>query len=277
MPSYLFLRRTLRSPAALCGLVIITLLVLVAIFAPLLAPFDPSWQDAAARLQAPNAQHWLGTDSYGRDMLSRLIYGSRPALGLVLLVTLITLPVGLLIGIISGYYGGWLERVLMRFTDVVMSMPRLILAFAFVAMLGPGLVNGALALALTTWPAYARQARSEIQRLRHSDYLAAAEMMGISGLRLLAGHILPLCLPSAIVRLALDLAGIILAAAGLGFLGLGARPPMAEWGSMIADGMQVIFDQWWIAAIPGTAILISSLAFNLLGDGLRDVLEPGHD
>ncbi|VFS41269.1 Probable D,D-dipeptide transport system permease protein ddpC [Serratia liquefaciens] len=165
-------------------------------------------------------------------------------------MTAITLPVGLLVGILSGYYGGWLERILMRFTDVVMSMPRLILAFAFVAMLGPGLVNGALALALTTWPAYARQARSEIQRLRHSDYLAAAEMLGIRGGRLLIGHILPLCLPSAIVRLALDLAGIILAAAGLGFLGLGARPPMAEWGAMIADGMQVIFDQWWIAAIP---------------------------
>ncbi len=122
----------------------------------------------------------------------------------------------------------------------------------------PGLVNGALALALTTWPAYARQARSEIQRLRHSDYLAAAEMLGIRGGRLLVGHILPLCLPSAIVRLALDLAGIILAAAGLGFLGLGARPPMAEWGAMIADGMQVIFDQWWIAAIPGAAILLAS-------------------
>ena len=199
------------------------------------------------------------------------------ALGLVALVTVITLPVGLLVGILSGYYGGWLERILMRFTDVVMSMPRLILAFAFVAMLGPGLVNGALALALTTWPAYARQARSEIQRLRHSDYLAAAEMMGIRGPRLLVGHILPLCLPSAIVRLALDLAGIILAAAGLGFLGLGARPPMAEWGAMIADGMQVIFDQWWIAAIPGGAILFASLAFNLLGDGLRDILEPQHD
>ncbi|WP_336821384.1 ABC transporter permease [Cedecea sp. VD20] len=277
MPSSLFLRRMLRSPAALSGLIIIAGLVLIALFAPWLAPFDPNWQDAAARLQAPNAQHLLGTDSYGRDLLSRLLYGTRPALGLVLLVTIITLPVGLLIGILSGYYGGWLERILMRFTDVVMSMPRLILAFACVAMLGPGLVNGALALALTTWPAYARQARSEIQRLRHSDYLAAAEMMGIKGLRLLVGHILPLCLPSAIVRLALDLAGIILAAAGLGFLGLGARPPMSEWGAMIADGMQVIFDQWWIAAIPGTAILLSSLAFNLLGDGLRDVLEPQHD
>lgn len=160
MPMFLFLRRLRHSPAAFCGLIIILLLMLIALFAPWLAPHDPNWQDAAARLQAPSRQHWLGTDSYGRDLLSRLIYGSRPALGLVALVTIITLPVGLLIGILAGYYGGWLERVLMRFTDVVMSMPRLILAFAFVAMLGPGLVNGALALALTTWPAYARQARS---------------------------------------------------------------------------------------------------------------------
>lgn len=181
MPTYLFLRRLRRSPAAFSGLALVILLVLTALFAPWLAPHDPNWQDAAARLQGPGAGHWLGTDSYGRDLLSRLLYGARPALGLVALVTAITLPVGLLVGILSGYYGGWLERILMRFTDVVMSMPRLILAFAFVAMLGPGLVNGALALALTTWPAYARQARSEIQRLRHSDYLAAAEMLGIRG------------------------------------------------------------------------------------------------
>lgn len=277
MPASLFWRRLLRSPSAVAGLVVVVLLVAIALLAPWLAPTDPNWQNAADRLAAPDSHHWLGTDSYGRDMLSRLLYGARPALGLVMLVSIITLPLGLIVGIVSGYYGGWLERVLMRITDIVMSMPRLILAFAFVAMLGPCLVNGALALALTTWPAYARQARSEIQRLRNSDYLAAAEMMGVRGTRLLAGHILPLCLPSAIVRLALDLAGIILAAAGLGFLGLGARPPMAEWGAMIADGMQVIFDQWWIAAAPGAIILLASLAFNLLGDGLRDVLEPQHD
>ncbi len=138
MPGYLFLRRLRRSPAAFCGLIIITVLLLIALFAPWLAPLDPNWQDAAARLQGPGPRHWLGTDSYGRDLLSRLIFGARPALGLVALVTAITLPAGLLVGILSGYYGGWLERVLMRFTDVVMSMPRLILAFAFVAMLGPG-------------------------------------------------------------------------------------------------------------------------------------------
>lgn len=158
-----------------------------------------------------------------------------------------------------------------------MSMPRLILAFAFVAMLGPGLVDGALALALTTWPAYARQARSEIRRLHHSDYLATVEMLGIHGWRLLIGHILPPCLSSAIVWLALDLADIILAAAGLGFLSLGARPLMAEWGAMVADGMQVIFDQWWIAVIPGATILLANLAFNLLGDGLRDILKSQRD
>ncbi|EMQ2847418.1 ABC transporter permease [Proteus mirabilis] len=272
-----FLTKIARSPSAFIGLSLLLLLLLIAIFAPWLAPYDPNWQHAAQRLLAPNTAHWLGTDSYGRDILSRLIYGTRPMLGLVGLVALITLPLGLFIGILSGYYGGWTERILMRFTDIIMSMPSLILAFAFVAMLGPGLLNGALALALTAWPAYARQARSEIQHLRNSDYLAAAEMMGIKGIRLLWGHILPLCLPSAIVRLALNLAVIILAAAGLGFLGLGARPPMAEWGAMIAEGMPVIFDQWWVAAIPGTAILISSLAFNLLGDGLRDVLGESHE
>lgn len=275
--SFPFLRKIARSPSTFIGLSLLIALLIIAIFAPWLAPYDPNWQHAAQRLLAPNAEHWLGTDNYGRDILSRLIYGTRPMLGLVGLVALITLPLGLLIGILSGYYGGWTERILMRFTDIVMSMPSLILAFAFVAMLGPGLLNGALALALTAWPAYARQSRSEIQHLRNSDYLAAAEMMGIKGIRLLWGHILPLCLPSAIVRLALNLAVIILAAAGLGFLGLGARPPMAEWGAMIAEGMPVIFDQWWVAAIPGTAILISSLAFNLLGDGLRDVLGDTHE
>jgi peptide/nickel transport system permease protein len=157
-----------------------------------------------------------------------------------------------------------------------MSFPRLLLSFAFVAILGPGLINGALALALTSWPAYARQARVETGALRQSDYLAAAEMVGIRGPRLLWGHVLPLVLPSAVIRLALDLSGIILAAAGLGFLGLGVRPPTAEWGSMVAEGTQVIFDQWWVAAAPGLAILVASLGFNLLADGLRDILDPRH-
>lgn len=272
-----FLQRLLRSPAAAVGCVVVTVILALALFAPWIAPYDPNLQETANRLMPPDAAHWLGTDGFGRDILSRIIYGARPTLLLVLVIVLLMAPLGMLVGILAGFFGGITERVLMRLTDIVMSFPRLLLAFAFVAIMGPGLINGALALALTSWPAYARQARVETAALRRSDYLAAAEMVGIRGIRLLWGHILPLVLPSAIIRLALDLSGIILAAAGLGFLGLGVRPPTAEWGSMVSEGTQVIFDQWWVAAVPGIAILITSFAFNLLADGLRDILDPRHD
>ena len=265
-----------RSPAFTLGVSLIVLLVLVAVSAPLLSGFDPNHQNIQERLSPPSAEHWLGTDGFGRDLFTRLLYGSRPTLLLVSLVLLLTLPIGVLMGVTAGFYGGWLERILMRITDVVMAFPQLVLALAFVAILGPGLLNGALALSLTAWPAFARQARAETSVLRDSDYLAAAHLQGIRGLRLLLGHVLPLCLPSVIVRVALNLGGIILAAAGLGFLGLGVEPPTAEWGSMVADGSRVIFDQWWVAAAPGIAILLASLSFNLLGDGLRDFLDPRH-
>lgn len=269
-------RRVLRSPSAAIGTTILLVMLFAALFAPLIAPYDPNLQETANRLAVPSAEHWIGTDAFGRDLLSRLLYGARPTLLLVLFVVLLMAPTGIVIGVLAGYFGGIAEPILMRITDIVMSFPRLLLAFAFVAIMGPGLLNGALALALTSWPAYARQARVETVALRRSDYLAAAEMVGIRGPRLLIGHVLPLVMPSAIIRLALDLSGIILAAAGLGFLGLGVRPPTAEWGSMVAEGTQVIFDQWWIAAAPGFAILIISLGFNLVADGLRDILDPRH-
>ncbi len=272
-----FLRRVLRSPSATAGGVVVLVVLALALLAPLIAPYDPNLQETANRLSSPTTAHWFGTDGFGRDILSRIIYGARPTLLLVLVVVLLMGPLGILVGILAGFFGGITERILMRVTDIVMSFPRLLLAFAFVAIMGPGLINGALALALTSWPAYARQARVETVALRRSDYLAAAEMVGIRGTRLLWGHVLPLVLPSAIIRLALDLSGIILAAAGLGFLGLGVRPPTAEWGSMVSEGTQVIFDQWWVAAVPGFAILFTSLAFNLLADGLRDILDPRHD
>jgi peptide/nickel transport system permease protein len=265
-----------RSPAAATGTAIIVAILLIAAFAPLIAPYSPIAQNINIRLASPSAEHWLGTDSFGRDILSRLIYGTRPTLLIISLVALIMAPLGTAIGIIAGYYGGIVDRVLMRLTDMVMSFPRLILAFAFVAVLGPGLLNAALALALTSWPPYARQARVEAQTMRRSDYLAGAEMLGIRGPRLLVGHVLPMVLPLVVVRVALDLAGMVLIAAGLGFLGLGVRPPTAEWGTMVAEGTPVIFDQWWVAASPGVAILIASLAFNLLADGLRDILDPRH-
>ncbi|HVW94247.1 MAG TPA: ABC transporter permease [Devosia sp.] len=271
------LRSILASPTATLGIVLIVLLLLAAILAPVISPYDPIAQDIAQRLLPPSAAHWLGTDGFGRDMLSRLIFGTRPSLSLLALVVATSLPIGLLVGICAGFSGGWVERALMRFTDIVMAFPQLVLALAFVAILGPGLINSALALTITGWPAYARQARTEAAAIRQSDFLAAAQMAGIAGPRLLFGHVLPLVLPGAIIRVALDLGGIILNAAALGFLGLGVQPPTPEWGTMVSDGTKVIFDQWWIAAAPGAAILIASLAFNLLADGLRDILDPRRD
>jgi peptide/nickel transport system permease protein len=271
---------TQRLPLALAasfGAVVIGVLILAALAAPWITPYDPLLQDLGARLQPPTQTHFLGTDGLGRDLLSRLIYGARPTLLLVALVATVMVPIGLTVGMVSGYYGGWLERVLNAATNVVMAFPRLVLALAFVGLLGPGLVNAAAALALTGWPPYARLARSEAILLRRSDYLAAAEMQGIVGPRLLWGHILPACVPAMRVRLALDLASTTVAAAALGFLGLGIRPPTAEWGMMVADGSKVVFDQWWVAAIPGAAIFLASLAFNSLADRLRDLTDPRHD
>ncbi|MFV9713357.1 MULTISPECIES: ABC transporter permease [Pantoea] len=269
-------RRRQRVTSLTVGLTLVAILILMALLAPLIAPFDPNVQTMSSRLLAPSAQHWFGTDGFGRDLLSRVIYGARPTLLLVSLILVLTIPAGLLIGITAGYVGGWTERLLMRITDIFLSLPNLVIALALVAILGPGLMNGALALALTSWPPFARQARAETLALRRSDYLAAARMQGITGFRLMFGHILPLCMPTAVVRAALSLGGIILAAAGLGFLGMGVQPPTAEWGSMVAEGSKVIFDQWWVAAAPGAAILFASLAFNLTGDGLRDRLDTRH-
>jgi peptide/nickel transport system permease protein len=268
--------RVPRSAGVLFGGAVLLLAAIVAAGAPWLAPQDPIRQDIGNRLQPPSRSHLLGTDSLGRDVLSRLICGSRPTLGLVALVATFMLPIGLVIGILAGFFGGWIERGLMGVTNVVMAFPQLVLALAFVGLLGPGLINAALALVLTGWPAYARLARAETLVLRRSDYIAAAEMQGITGWRLLWGHVLPSCIPAARIRLALDLAGVILAAAALGFLGLGIRPPTPEWGMMIAEGSRVVFDQWWVAAIPGAAIFLVSLAFNALADGLRDLGEPRH-
>jgi peptide/nickel transport system permease protein len=267
-------RRLFASTDFRLGMTAFCIALLAALTAPWIAPFDPIAQDIGQRLSPPTLMHLLGTDGLGRDILSRLIYGARPTLSLVALVISLSVPIGLTVGIVAGYCGGWIERALMGVTDVVMAFPTLVLALAFVGVMGPGLINSAVALALTGWPAYARLARTETLQMRRTDYLAAAEMQGIVGPRLLWGHVLPACLPSMQIRLALDLAAIILAAAGLSFLGLGIGPPTPEWGGMIADGSKVIFDQWWVAASPGVAILLLSLAFNLLADGLRDAGDP---
>ncbi|WP_294645609.1 nickel transporter permease [uncultured Aureimonas sp.] len=263
-----------RNPLAMIGLVLIAILLLMAAFAPLLATHDPNAQNLSTRLLPPGAGHWLGTDELGRDVWSRLVYGSRVTLYVVALVALTAPVLGLVIGTVAGTLGGWTDRVLMRVTDIFLAFPRLVLALAFVAALGPGIENAVLAIALTAWPPYARVARAETLTVRRSDYIAAARLQGAGTLRIITGHIMPMCLSSVIVRITLDMAGIILTAAGLGFLGLGAQPPLAEWGAMISSGRQYLLTHWWVATIPGIAILLVSLAFNLLGDALRDILDP---
>lgn len=260
---------------AMIGLVIILALILVAALAPKLAPFHPNVADLNARLAAPLIDgHFLGTDELGRDILSRILFGSRLTLYVVVLVAVIAAPAGLMIGTIAGFAGGMLDTVLMRITDIFLAFPKLILALAFVAALGPGIENAVIAIAITAWPPYARIARAETLTIRRTDFIQAARLQGAGPTRIIFGHVIPLCMSSLIVRVTLDMAGIILTAAGLGFLGLGAQPPLPEWGAMISSGRKYMLDQWWVAAMPGVAIFIVSLGFNLLGDGLRDVLDP---
>ncbi|MBF9233728.1 ABC transporter permease [Microvirga alba] len=273
---YLGWRTFTKNPLAVFGLGIVLLLLLVALFAGFLAPYSPvaGGDLRTLRLLPPSAEHWFGTDDQARDIYSRVIYGSRITLWVVLLVSVIATPIGLLVGTVAGYVGGWVDTVLMRLTDIFLAFPRLVLALAFVAALGPGIENAIIAIAITSWPPYARIARAETLMIRNSDFIAAVKLQGASTPRIIMGHVVPLCISSLIVRVTLDMAGIILTAAGLGFLGLGAQPPMPEWGAMVATGRNYLIDQWWVAAMPGLAIFVVSLGFNLLGDGLRDVLDP---
>ncbi|SIT36802.1 dipeptide transporter; membrane component of ABC superfamily [Paraburkholderia piptadeniae] len=270
-------RRFAGNPLSVFGLSILALLVIVAIIGPWIAPHDPLRQILSDRLLPPgSASHWLGTDQLGRDILSRVIYGSRLTLSIAILVVVVVVPIGLMIGTTAGFFGGWVDNVLMRVTDIALAFPKIVLALAFAAALGPGVFNAVIAISITAWPAYARLARAETLRLVQADFIHVARLQGASNLRILLRYIVPLCSSSVIVRATLDMAGIILTVAGLGFLGLGAQPPSPEWGFMVASGRNVLLDAWWVATIPGFAILLVSLAFNLLGDGLRDVFDPRH-
>jgi len=271
--AYLGWRRFAANPLSLLGLAIIVLLVATAIFAPWLATQPPAEQNLQNVLQPPGGEHIFGTDELGRDIWSRLVWGSRITLMIVVLVSIIVAPIGLLVGTVSGYLGGWVDIVLMRITDLFLAFPSLILALAFVAALGPGLENTIVAIALTIWPPIARLARAETLTVRNADYIAAVRLSGASPWRIVLRHIVPMCIPSVVVRVTLNMAGIILTAAGLGFLGLGAQPPSPEWGAMVSTGRRFMLDSWWLVTIPGLAILAVSLAFNLVGDGLRDVLD----
>ena len=263
-----------RNPITMIGTITIALLILIAFIAPLLATHDPYEQILADRLFAPSAEHWFGTDNLGRDIYSRVVHGSRLTLMIAILVAVISGPIGLVVGVLSGYLGGWVDEVLMRISDGFLAFPKLILAVAFAAALGTGLENAIIAISVANWPGYARMVRAETLAVRNSDYIQAIRVLGAGRLRIMVGHITPMCMSTLIVRVSFDMGAIILIAAGLGFLGLGAQPPSPEWGLMVSDGRDYLVDQWWVSTLPGLAILIVVLGFNLIGDGIRDILDP---
>ncbi len=277
-PRYDELRRAYRlwrrSLLSIVGTVLVVLILAVAMFAPWIATYDPLAQDFAVRLQPPSRAHWFGTDQFGRDIFSRVVFGSRIALQIILIVSVISGGVGALVGWVAGYFGGRVDEILMRITDMFLAFPSLVLAMAFAAALGPSLPNMILAISLVTWTPYARLARGETLRTKAQDFVEAARAMGARDFRIIFRHVLPMTLSVLIVQLTLRMGTIVLTAAGLGFLGLGAQPPTPEWGAMVSDGRNYLVDQWWMSTLPGSAIAASVLGFNLLGDGIRDILDP---
>jgi peptide/nickel transport system permease protein len=263
-----------RNPITMIGTITIAMLIVIAFVAPLLATHDPYDQVLANRLLPPSFDYWFGTDNLGRDIYSRVVYGSRLTLMIAILVAAISGPIGLIIGVLSGYLGGIVDEVLMRISDVFLAFPKLILAVAFAAALGTGLENAILAISIANWPGYARLVRAETLAVRHCDYIEAIRVLGAGPSRIMIGHITPMCLSILIVRVSFDMGAIILIAAGLGFLGLGAQPPSPEWGLMVSDGRDYLVDQWWVSSLPGIAIMVVVLSFNLIGDGIRDILDP---
>jgi peptide/nickel transport system permease protein len=261
-----------RQPLGIVGMVILVFWTVVAVFAPLLEPSDPLVQKYPL-LQGPTSKHWFGTDELGRDVLSRVIAGARISVPLAVLLVVLSMLVGVTLGSIAGYFGGWIESIIMRLTDLFFAFPAIILAMALVAALGPDLRNAVLAIVVVNWPSYARVSRSLVISARNADYVLAARLLGASGRGALWREIRPNIAGPILVLGTLDLGNAVLLLSGLSFLGLGTRPPTAEWGAMVAEGA-TNFDKWWIGMFPGLAILTVVLAFNFLGDTVRDALDP---
>ncbi|HEX7101825.1 MAG TPA: nickel transporter permease [Nitrolancea sp.] len=266
--------RLLRHRGGVVGAVILLILFLVAIFAPIIAPYDPIKITGADALQGPSAKHLMGTDNFGRDILSRVVFGARLSLRMGFIAIAIAAVIGTLIGLVAGSYGGWIESLLMRFVDALMAFPGILLALAVTAMLGPGLTNSMIAVGISFIPSFARLVRSSALQVKEMTYIEAARSIGCGTPHIIRKHIFPNVLTPIIVLSTLGVASAILIGAALSFLGLGAQPPSAEWGIMLAEGRQFMRTAWWIMAFPGLAITITVIAANLIGDGVRDALDP---
>jgi len=265
------------NPLLVAGLVLATALVVIAIFAPLIAPYPGDAGSATHPLDSflpPSSHHWFGTDDVGRDVFSRVVYGARISLSVAAIVIAFSCVVGVPLGIAAGYFGGIVDNVLMRVTDIFLAFPALLLALALASVLTPSIGNATLAIAVTWWPWYARLARGQAASVAGRPYIESCRALGISPLRTLFRHVLPNSVTPVIVQASLDVGGVILTAAALSFLGLGAQDPTPEWGLLVSKGEAYFTTQWWLVTFPGAAILIAALAYNLVGDGLRDRLDP---
>lgn len=268
-------RGRLRPPGSgSAGTVIVLILVVAAAVGPVIASYGPAHQDFSALLDAPSGRHWLGTDELGRDVFSRLVSGARISLLLGVCVVLASAALGTVAGLVAGFAGGVADAAIMRVADLFLAFPKLILAMAVSASLGPGLRNLLIAVSITWWPEYARLARSMAMVLRHADYVDAARVLGLSPVRILARHVFPSAVPQVLVKATMDVGFAIIYVAGLSFIGLGVQPPTPEWGVMVADGRNYIQSAWWVSAFPGLVILLAGLAFNLMGEAARDLLDP---
>ncbi len=263
-----------RNRLAVGGLLMIGLIFFVAGTAPLLAPYDPGKTDVSLKLKPPSFQHLLGTDQLGRDVFSRMLYGSRISLSVGFVAVAISIFIGILVGAIAGYYGRWVDSVLMRFVDIMLCFPTFFLILTVVALLGPSIFNIMLVIGITSWMGTSRFVRAEFLSLRERDFVQAARALGVADRRIIFKHILPNGLAPVFVTATLDVATAILVEAGLSFLGFGVQPPAPSWGNILTEGRTYIFDAWWLTLFPGLAILITVLSFNLLGEGLRDALDP---
>ena len=271
-------RRTVRlilmNRLALVGFGTITILVLLAVFAPLIAPYSPTAIDLRARLSPPSTSHFFGTDDAGRDIFSRVIYGSRITSRICVIVVGLTLAFGTTLGIFSGFAGGWTDEIIMRVSDIFLAFPPLILAMAITAALGPSLRNAIIAMAAIWWPRYARIARGQVLAIREIDYVTSARASGAGTPRIMLHHILPNCISPILVQASLDMGEVIITAATLSFIGFGAQPPTPEWGAMVSIGRNFLRNYWWYTTFPGLAIMATVMGFNLLGDAMRDILDP---
>jgi peptide/nickel transport system permease protein len=262
------------NPLSLLGILFIGILLFTGILAPLLAPYDPIEISPDRRLTPPNSANWLGTDEVGRDILSRIIHGARISLEIGITIVFLAAAIGLIIGLISGYFGGVWDQMLMRFTDIFMSFPTLILAIAMTAALGPSLFNSVLAMIIVWWPIYARLIRSEVLAVKEKEYIRAIRALGANPFKIIFFHVLPNTIDVVVIRASIDFGNAVMFCAALSFIGLGAQPPQPEWGAMVTTGRDYLRDAWWLVTFPGLAIFLTVMGFNLFGDSLRDFLDP---